>query len=237
MATNQVYADPKFDGYYNTILANLQTSAPQVEYAMPSQDQLATQIAAYLRPQYDRAIASRQQQTLQNRAATDVDAASRGMGSSTWVTDVKNQAAKAESSDIANLESSYSAQLMESLLNQYNQMTANKLNVDTANAQLRAQYEQMAYDRAADMYNLTQKKSGSGSGSKKTATSPTDLEAQAVISRYADYLSGSGAVSKNKSVGERRSDVISAIKGGTLESKYPGINDALSVLVTNSYKK
>ena len=39
------------------------------------------------------------------------------------------------------------------------------LNTDTINAQLRAQLEQSAYDRAGDMYNLTKKK---GSGRKKT---------------------------------------------------------------------
>ena len=238
MVSNQVYADPKFDGYYNTILTSLQSTAPQVEYNMPSQDQLAAQIASYLRPKYDQAIANRQQQTVQNRAATDVDAASRGMGSSTWVTDVKNKAASAESSDIANLESNYGAQLSESLLNQYNQMLTNKLNVDMQNAQTKAQYEQMAYSRAADMYNLTKKKGGSGSGSKKnTAASATDLEAQAVLQRYQNYLLGAGDISKNKTDAQRRSDVISAIKGGSLESKYPGINDALSTLVTNSYKK
>lgn len=227
MASNQVYADPKFDGYYNTILTSLQSTAPQVQYQMPTQDQLASQIAAYLRPQYDQAIASRQQQTLQTRAATDVDAASRGMGASTWVTDVKNKAANAEATDIANLESNYGAQLAESLLNQYNQALANKLNVDTTNAQMRAQYEQLAYNRAADMYALTNKKS-SGGGRGKTSDPEISLDAFEVAQRYKDYISNPTGAGKSKTIAQRKSELKDIISKGELEKKYPGVNTLLT---------
>lgn len=150
--------EPTFDRYYNTILAGL--NKEYVDYQMPSVDELTTRIAAYLRPAYDQAVANRQQQTKQYAANLDVDAASRGMGRSSYVTDAKSKQQSAEAADIANLESNYGAALSEALLNQYNQHLANKLNVDTLNAQLRAQYEQMAYDRAGDMYNLTKKKRG-----------------------------------------------------------------------------
>jgi hypothetical protein len=167
-ATTAVYADPSFEGYYNSIKASL---VPQtVSYAMPDMNALTSQIAAYLRPAYDQAIANRQNQTVQNRADIDADAASRGMGRSSWVTDVKARESKAEATDIANLESNYGAALAEAVLGQYNQHLNNKLQVDLANAKMLAQYEQLAYDRAGDMYNLMQasKKSNGGNGSRKS---------------------------------------------------------------------
>ena len=160
--STQVYADPSFDGYYNTIKASL---TPQtISYTMPDVATLSNQISAYLRPSYDQAIANRQVQTEQNRADIDADAASRGMGRSSWVTDVKARENKAEATDIANLESNYGAALAEAVLNQYNQHLSNQLQVDMANAELAAKYEQLAYDRAGDMYNLSQSKKSSSSG-------------------------------------------------------------------------
>ena len=161
--TTAVYADPSFDSYYNSIKSSL---TPQtVSYTMPDLSTLSSQIAAYLRPSYDQAIAARQEQTAQNRADIDADAASRGMGRSSWVSDVKARESKAEASDIADLESNYGAALAEAVLTQYNQHLSNKLQADLANAEIAAQYEQLAYDRAADMYNLIQSKSSSSSSS------------------------------------------------------------------------
>ena len=199
-----VYPDQKFNEYYDTILSSLQGSAPQVQYNMPDTNQLTAQIASYLRPKYDQAIANRQQQTLQNRAATDVDAASRGMGSSTWVTDVKNKGANAEYSDIANLESNYGAQLSEALLNQYNQALSNKLNVDMQNAQMSAQYEKMAYDRAADMYSLTSKKSGR-SRSKPKSEDVEELLAELSMSVGSNTGKGYIELGTNKNYSDKYS--------------------------------
>lgn len=164
----QTFADPSFNSYYNSIKASL--TPHTVSYTMPDLATLSNQISAYLRPSYDQAIAARQEQTVQNRADIDADAASRGMGRSSWVTDVKARESKAEASDIANLESNYGAALAQAVLNQYNQHLNNKLQVDLANANMMAQYEQLAYDRAGDMYNLMQaskKSSGSGGNPKK----------------------------------------------------------------------
>lgn len=165
-ASPSMYPDATFEGYYNSILSNLNGGGNYVNYQMPSVDELSSRIEGYLRPAYDQAIAQRQQQTKQYSANLDVDAASRGMGRSSYVTDAKSKQQNAEAADIANLESNYGAALSEALLNQYNQHMNNKLNVDTLNAQLRAQYEQTAYERAADMYSLmnAQKKTGGKGG-------------------------------------------------------------------------
>lgn len=163
--------------YYNSILGNLQGSEmanPEkltyeaIGYDMPTEVEIAQKISEYLRPNYDRAISSRRAQTTQNRAAIDVDAASRGMGSSTWLTDAKTRQMNAEASDIAGLESDYGASLAQNVYNMYNQHLGNKMNVDMfnrqnqlsvdqqniANAMAAAQWlEDTAYSRALNAYD------------------------------------------------------------------------------------
>ena len=178
--------------YYNSILKSLGSSKilpdtityEALGYTMPTQTELSAQIAEYLRPQYDSAISSRKAQTTQNRAAIDIDAASRGMGASTWVTDAKTRQMNSEAADIANLESNYGSTLAQNVLNLYNQHLQNKLNVDTFdkgnqltvdqqnaankmtaaqwNEQMRRALEETASARAMDAYNLSKSRKGSG---------------------------------------------------------------------------
>ena len=116
--------------YYSAILGQLGNSGVNPEkityealgYEMPTEVEIAQKISEYLRPNYDRAISSRRAQTTQNRAALDIDAASRGMGSSTWLTDAKNRQALAEAADIAGLESDYGTNLAQNVYNMYNQI-------------------------------------------------------------------------------------------------------------------
>lgn len=188
-ATPAVYPNSSFDSYYNSIKASL--SPQTISYTMPDLNALTGQIAAYLRPSYDQAIANRQTQTEQNRADIDADAASRGMGRSSWVTDVKARENKAEATDIANLESNYGAALAEAVLNQYNMHLSNKLQADMANAEMAAKYEQLAYDRAADMYNMMLKSSGgsgsSSSSSKRRSGDDTAIDWAAYIESLEPY--------------------------------------------------
>lgn len=178
--------------YYNQIIKQLGNTSltpseityDPLDYVLPSQVELSQQIAEYLRPQYDSAIKNRQQQTSQNRAAIDVDAASRGMTSSTWTTDAKNRQAISEAADIASLESAYGSALAQNVLDLYNQHLQNKLNVDTFNksnqltvqqqnaankltaeqwnAEMLRALQEMAYNMAMDAYSLSGSKKGSG---------------------------------------------------------------------------
>lgn len=173
------YGTTDLDALYNQVLSNLQ--APRISYAMPSQTELAAQISEYLRPGYDNAITQRKQQTLQNRAAIDADAASRGMGRSSYVTDVKDQAMDAEAADIAGLESAYNSALLESVMNQYNQHLQNKLAADQYNSSAAAAAQQAALGYATNLYsqNLAKqeasvRKGGSSSGGSKD---PVDWDA------------------------------------------------------------
>ena len=168
-ATGAYSTDPMFQQYYNEILASM---TPQtIDYQAPTADEIAAQISAYLRPAVDQQIRNRQQSTLQQRAATDADAASRGILSSTWVTDIKNRLMQSEAADVAAAESDYRAQLLQGVYNRQAQDADRALQIAQFNAQMRQQAEQDAYGRAADMYNiyLQNKKSG---GSRPGSNSP-----------------------------------------------------------------
>ncbi len=157
--------DPKFQQYYTEILANLNPQT--IAYQAPSVDEIASQISAYLRPAVDQQIANRRLSTLQQRAATDADAASRGILSSTWVTDIKNRLMQSEAADVAAAESDYRAQLLQGVYNRQQQEEDRANQIAMFNAQMRQQAEKDAYSRAGDMYNLyLQNKKPSG-GKKK----------------------------------------------------------------------
>ena len=82
-----------------------------------AKDPLQAKIEAALRPLYEQSIEQLRQQRLANNAAIDVDAASRGMGNSTWVTDAKLRQLKDESAQIAALEAEYNNQLYNAIQN------------------------------------------------------------------------------------------------------------------------
>lgn len=166
--TNPYAADPQFQQYYQQILASM---TPQtIDYQAPTADEIASQISAYLRPAVDQQIRNRQQSTLQQRAATDADAASRGILASTWVTDIKNRLHQQETADIAAAESDYRSQLLQGVFNRQAQEADRANQIAMFNAQMRQQAESDAYNRAGDMYNLyLQKKKGSGSAKQPEA--------------------------------------------------------------------
>lgn len=106
----------------------------KIEVEDQTQEGLAQQIAAYLRPYTENAIRQRQKQTVTDRAAADVDAASRGMIGSTWLSDAKNRMAAAEASDIAGIENEYMGNLLQQVFNSYQSYLGRKLSADTQNA-------------------------------------------------------------------------------------------------------
>lgn len=162
MPNNGYDADPVFQKYYEQILAGMNPNT--IEYTAPTADEIAAQISEYLRPAVDQQIRSRQEATAQQRAATDADAAARGILSSTWVTDIKNRLKQSENADIAAAESNYRSQLLEGVFNRQAQEADRANQIAIFNAQMRAQAEKDAYQRAGDMYNLYLKKKASGGG-------------------------------------------------------------------------
>lgn len=174
-ATGAYGADPMFQQYYNEILASM---TPQtIEYQAPTADEIASQISAYLRPAVDQQIRNRQQSTLQQRAATDADAASRGILASTWVTDIKNRLMQSEAADVAAAESDYRSQLLQGVYNRQAAEADRANQIAMFNAQMRQQAEKDAYSRAGDMYNLyLQNKKSSGGGRDGSDSTDEDVD-------------------------------------------------------------
>ena len=114
---------------------------------------ITEQLASVYRPQLEQQILTRYGATKKQKAAIDVDAASRGMGTSTWVTDAKNRLMNAEAADIAGMERDYASQLAGNALNQYQDYLNRKQNLDQYNQSLAIQLGDTAYNRAADQYN------------------------------------------------------------------------------------
>lgn len=119
-----------------------------------TQQELANQIAAYLRPYTENAINARKHQTIKNRAAIDVDAASRGMGASTWVTDAKNRQAQAEASDLINLENTYLGNLNQGVANAWENQQNRVLTAASQNASAQ-NTANLNYAKLLQDYNTT----------------------------------------------------------------------------------
>lgn len=190
MADTISFGNSTIDGYYQSFLKTLpneQITYEPVQYAEQTVEGITEQVEKYLRNYYDQSIAERQRATVQQNAALDVDAASRGMGSSTFLSDMKNRQYMAEAADISDMNSDYNATLAQTVQDQYNQYLTNKLNVDFNNQQIkydidkwnassRLALEELAYERAHAAYELSKKSSGGGSSSgssKKSGNSTT----------------------------------------------------------------
>ena len=188
--TTAIYGgDPKFNEYYQSILASMKPNT--VEYNAPTPEEIASQISAYLRPAVDQQIRARREATAQQRAATDADAASRGILASTWVTDIKNRLHQNETADIAAAESDYRSQLLQGVFNRQAQEADRANQIAMFNAQMRQQAEADAYKRAGDQYNiyLQNRKSGSGGGKGGgAATEPAAPSDPSTDAGYANFL-------------------------------------------------
>ena len=160
--TGMQFANTVLNDYYSKIIKEL--PADTIERAVistPEQsvESILEQVRGYLQPQYDASVRQRQEQTKQNQAAIDVDAASRGMTPSTWVTDSKSRQLSAEASDIAGIGSNYTSTLAEQVASRYENYlnrkagidevnAGNQIEVDKWNSQVKTALEELAYTRA-----------------------------------------------------------------------------------------
>lgn len=151
-----LFGDAKLQSQYDTILSQLQGSGAYTPLTLPEQtlDSITEQLAQIYRPQVEQAIKQRYGATKQQKAAIDVDAASRGMGTSTMVTDAKNRIMNAEAADVAGLEADYASQLAGGAMEQYQNYLSDRLRLDQYNQQLQSAMEGAAYDQAMQQYQL-----------------------------------------------------------------------------------
>lgn len=128
------YPNKEFQDIYDGIIASMGTD-----------DQLKANLEAALRPLYEQSLEQLQQRRRENNAAIDVDAASRGMGNSTWVTDAKLRQLKDIEGNIATLDANYNNQLFGQLQDAIKDRDAN------------------AYNQAMQWWNIGQKGKGGSS--------------------------------------------------------------------------
>ena len=172
--------------------------APQlISYTPLDEKTLAERIGAVLRPVYEKAIAAIFRNNKHADAELDADAISRGMGSSTFVTDVKRRQDAAAADDVNDLESEYGALLADQLNRAMEGERDRLFEVEKFNAQQRSVATEQAFSAAKTLYDayleakaaqeaaqLARASGGSGSSSaKKTETSQAQVKtslAQAV---------------------------------------------------------
>lgn len=172
------FGNSDVDKYYAQFLAALPVA--QIDYnpittEQKTQDEFAASYAAYMAPAYEQSIKKVLASADAQRASYDADAASRGMGTSTWLSDVKGRVSQGAQSDIASLSSQYQANLgtsvSEAYQNQLNRLLTvatqneqNRLSVQSANESEKIRLEQLAYQRALEAISLEGIGSGSGGG-------------------------------------------------------------------------
>lgn len=207
MANNTNYSVPSdFQGILDSVLASLQTQQSAPSYGsredfdalyksilngMGDNATLQANIEAALRPQYDKSIAELNQQRIERNAEIDVDAASRGMGNSTWVTDAKLRQMRGTEDAIADLNANYNSTLYSALADAIKDRDNNAYNQAWAWWTQQQQAAQNERDREredlANAYNIAMNwwnnananankgKSGGG-GSGKKAGNPVSKE-------------------------------------------------------------
>ena len=133
------------------ILGQLQV--PTINLNIPSADAVRQQWQDALRPSLDAAISRRQSASQSIRAELDADAVSRGMGSSTYVSSLKERESAEAQDDIDELQAQYGATLAERIatsLQAYEQM---RLNAQQYNLQAQAAAQQAALNLAGSWYS------------------------------------------------------------------------------------
>ena len=148
--TQKYYGDAAFEAIYEKAKKDY---APQLASYTPLDEQtLAARIGAALRPLYDRAIAAIFQGNRRSDAELDADAISRGMGSSTFVTDVKRRQDNAAADDVKDLESEYGAKLADQLYKAMEGERSRQLEVEKFNAQQQNAAAEQAFAMAKYLY-------------------------------------------------------------------------------------
>lgn len=150
--------------YLNDLYKDVLKKTATVNYDTRSPGQLKAMLEGYLKPGLDKNIAAREQQGRANAASIDSDAAARGMGGSTWLTDMKNRQNNAVASDIAGMRNDYNSNLFNSLLSKLSEQDSRKISVDEYNATQKNKALDRAFAAANQNINSWAKAAGGGGG-------------------------------------------------------------------------
>ena len=146
-----------------------------VEFTPLDESVLSETIKNWLRPAYEQAIQNRRDQTERINAELDADAWSRGMGQSTYLSDVKERQYRGESRDVSTLESNYASELAGHLYDAMKEQQQKKIEVDEFNAEQINHAREQATSAAQALYRaLLSGRSGSGGGAGSGGTASED---------------------------------------------------------------
>ena len=167
------YGSEVFQTFYDQAK---QEHAPQlISYTPLDEKTLTERISTVLRPIYDKAIAAIFRGNQKTDAELDADAISRGMGSSTFVTDVKRRQDSAAADDVKDLETEYGAKLADQLYKAMEGERDRLFEVEKFNAQQQSAALEQAFSVAKVLYEAylaakAAQGSGGGGGRKRETT-------------------------------------------------------------------
>ncbi len=176
------YAEPAIPSLESLFSEMLQKYLPEtVEFTPLSEEVISETIKNWLRPAYEQAIQSRREQTGRINAELDADAWSRGMGQSSYLSDVKERAYRGEARDVDALESDYAAALAGHLYDAIKAQQEKKIEVDEFNAEAINRAREKAMDAAQALYRAYQSAARShGSGGSAVTDAESEEEANGV---------------------------------------------------------
>ena len=168
----QTTEQPTLESLFSEMLARYMPET--VSYTPLDQDAIREMLIEWLRPAYEQAIQSRREQTKRSNAELDADAWARGMGTSTYVTDVKDRAFQNEARDVDALEGNYAATLAGQLYDAMQKQQEQALQVEQFNAEQWNRARERAMTAATALYQTYM--SNSSGGTRSTATKRTAAE-------------------------------------------------------------
>ena len=154
---------PSFESLFQEMLAHYMPET--VAFTPLSEEVLSETIRNWLRPAYEQAIQNRREQTERINAELDADAWSRGMGQSTYLSDVKERQLEHESRDVDTLESNYASALAQQLYDAMKAQQSEQLEVDRFNAEQINRAREKAAAAAQSLYQAYLSGASHGSGS------------------------------------------------------------------------
>ena len=172
----------------------------QMSYTPLDEKTLADRIGAALRPVYEKAIAAIFRGNKHADAELDADAISRGMGSSTYVTDVKRRQDNATAEGARDLESDYGAKMADQLYKAMEGEREKQLEVEKFNAQQKSAADAQAFEAAKVMYEAylaAKKRHGGGGGGSRQQQRSGDSETKSSLAQAVAAARGKLPASPN----------------------------------------
>lgn len=169
-----------------------------IEFTPLDESVLQETIRNWLRPAYEQAIKNRRSETDRINAELDADAWSRGMGNSTYLTDVKERQYRGEQRDIETLEGGYASELAKHLYDAMKEQQEMKISVDRFNAEQINHAREQAMNAAEALYQAFLSGLGNTGGGGHTsggghASGTSDNPGDSLL---AHLLAGSGNAQK-----------------------------------------